>query len=326
MQVNPQIPPEWAPHRAMWTAYPAHRDWGAWQDEAREEVVALVRALSNGENMKVLAKPGEAWQDAHQALQEVAEVIEAPYGDIWLRDTGPIFNKDGSANRFRFNGWGGKFVYEGDEAVGGIIAARTGAKTIRHDFILEGGSVDFDGEGLCLTTKQCLLNPNRNEGWTAEIAELRLKEVFGITKLLWLDEGLAGDHTDGHIDNIARFVAPGKVVCQTPNGDDDPNAAVLKRIEATLRGMVDIDGKPLEVIAIPGPGLFQADGAVQAASHMNFIIGNKVVAVPEYNGRAKAAAEALTPLFPGRDVVALSARALVTGGGSFHCITQQQPE
>src|SRR5262249_49605507 len=161
--------PEWAPHQAIWTAFPAHRDWAAYQDEARDEVITMVKLLALGDTVKVLAKPGEAYEAARQALQECAEVIEAPYGDIWLRDTGPIYGFDAAgkpfAKRFRFNGWGGKFVYEGDEAVGGIIAARTETKALRHDFILEGGSVDVDGTGLCLTTKQCLLNDNRNKGW-----------------------------------------------------------------------------------------------------------------------------------------------------------------
>jgi agmatine deiminase len=323
------LPPEWAPHKAIWTAFPAHRDWASFQDEARDEVITMVRLLSAGDNVKVLAKPGEAYQIAHQAMQDFAEVIEAPYGDIWLRDTGPIYGFDDMgkpfAHRFRFNGWGGKFVYEGDEAVGGIIASRTATKTTRHDFILEGGSIDLDGTGLCLTTKQCLLNTNRNPGWTKEIAEQKLIEALGLKKILWLDEGLQGDHTDGHIDNIARFVAPGKVVCQTASGDSDPNIKTLKRIEDTLRAMTMLDGTPLEVVTVPSPGLVMIDDAVQAASHMNFIIGNKTVVVPGYNGLAVDACKALAPLFPGREVVHASASAIITGGGSFHCITQQQP-
>ncbi|HVY11946.1 MAG TPA: agmatine deiminase family protein, partial [Alphaproteobacteria bacterium] len=306
------IPPEWARHKAMWTAWPSAAD--LWLEDlapAREEVAAMIRALAEGEPVKVLAGSGEPLESAKEALRGVADVIEQPFGDIWLRDTAPIFSSPTQANLFRFNGWGEKYVLEGDDQVGERIAHFAGAKAVRHDFILEGGSVDMDGNGLCLTTRQCLLNPNRNKGWDQEKAEAALKTALGAQKILWLDEGLVGDHTDGHIDNIARFVAPGKVVCQSASGADDPNAAILKRIEESLRAMTDGQGKKLDVVTLPSPGLVTDDeGEVRAASHMNFIIGNTCVVVPAYNNRAEAAVAALKALFPGRKVVAHAATAI----------------
>jgi agmatine deiminase len=196
----------------------------------------------------------------------------------------------------------------------------------RHEFVLEGGAIEMDGEGTLLTTRQCLLNPNRNAHWTEEGAEVALKRALGVEKILWLDEGLLNDHTDGHIDNLARFVAPGKVVCQSPANRDDPNHDVLEEIALSLGGMRDAKGRKLEVIRIPSVGLLEdEDGDPTPASHMNFLIGNSTVVVPIYSGSGDDAVNALGPLFPDRKVIGLSSNAILTGGGSFHCITQQEP-
>ncbi len=324
------IPAEWAPHKAVWTAWPSAADlWGEDLDPARAEVAAMVRALADGgegERMRVLAHGREAEASAKLALGQSAEVLAAPFGDIWLRDTGPIFDAEGKAQGFRFNGWGGKYQLPHDEEVSARVALLAKADYKRHDFILEGGAIEMDGEGTLLTTRQCLLNPNRNAHWTEAAAEVELKRALGVEKVLWLDEGLANDHTDGHIDNLARFVAPGRVVCQTPFGEDDPNIDVLEEIALALAAMKDAKGRKLEVIRIPSPGpVLDEDGDATAASHMNFLIGNSVVVVPTYSASGAAAVEALTPLFPGRKIVGLNSRAILTGGGSFHCITQQEP-
>ncbi len=326
-------PPEWAPHKAIWTAWPAVQDyWPAPLHEARAEVAALVRALAaGGETVRLLAQGADALATARAACEGVAEIVDAPYGDIWLRDTGPIFGRDRDghavAHAFRVNGWGGKFVMDGDEKTGAAIARLSGALLARHDLVLEGGSLDMNGDGAALTTRQCLLNPNRNPGIAAARIEEELRTALGISDLLWLDEGLAGDHTDGHIDNIARFVGPGTVVCQHPSGPDDPNEKVLRVIEKSLRDMRLASGARLDVVAIPGPGRVEdEDGEPVPASHMNFLIGNGIVALPAYNDRAARAADALAPLFPGRRIVPLGSHAVLTGGGSFHCITQQEPQ
>jgi agmatine deiminase len=321
------IPAEWAPHAAIWTAWPSAADlWEADLEPARAEVAAMVKALANGDRMRVLANGTEAVLSARAALGAAAEVIDAPFGDIWLRDTGPIFDRSGGARAFTFNGWGGKYQLDHDDAVAARIAEAAGVRLARHGFILEGGAIEMDGEGTLLTTRQCLLNPNRNPGWTEAAAGAALAAALGIEKVLWLGDGLANDHTDGHIDNLARFVAPGRVVCQAPWGRDDPNAAVLDDIARALEAMIDAQGRRLEVVRIPSPGrVLDEDGEPIPASHMNFVIGNTTVPVPIYSDAGDDAVRALAPLFPGRTLIGLSATAILTGGGAFHCITQQQP-
>jgi agmatine deiminase len=289
----------------------------------------MIHALADGgkgDRVRVLAHGREAEATAKLALGKSAEVIPAAFGDIWFRDTGPIFTVGGKAHGFQFNGWGGKYQLPHDGEVGARIALAAGAEYKRHDFILEGGAIEMDGEGALITTRQCLLNPNRNPHWTEEGAEASLKKALGIEKVLWLDEGLMNDHTDGHVDNLARFVAPGRVVCQAPGGRSDPNHDVLEEIALSLAAMRDAQGRKLDVIRIPSPGIVaDEDGEIVPASHMNFIIGNSTVVVPVYSGTGDDAVNALAPLFPGRKVVGLSSHAILTGGGSFHCITQQEP-
>lgn len=323
------IPPEWARHRAIWTAWPSAADlWGEDLAPARAEVAAMVRGLwdeGRGDVMRVLANGREAEATAKLALGQSAEIIPAQFGDIWLRDTGPIFTREGAVV-FRFNGWGGKYVLPHDAEVADFVAHRAGARTKRFDFILEGGAIEMDGEGALITTRQCLLNPNRNADWDEAKAEAALKDALGVQKIVWIDEGLANDHTDGHIDNLARFVAPGRVVCQAPYGDDDPNAGVLDEIALLLAATTDARGRKLEVVRIPSPGLVaDEDGDTIPASHMNFLIGNSTVVVPIYSDSGDDAVNALGALFPNHRVVGLSSNAILTGGGSFHCITQQEP-
>jgi agmatine deiminase len=330
---NIVVPAEWADQTAIWTAWPA--DASEWNDDLaapRADVAKLVTTLADTNRVCVLVNGDEAATSALTALGSAAELVSAKYGDIWLRDTGPIFAYRGGkkvALRFQTNSWGGKYDLPDDATVGDRVAELAAAEILRFDFVLEGGAVDHDGEGTILATKQTLLNPNRN-GWSAEQAETALSG-FGTKKVIWVDEGLVGDHTDGHIDNIARFVAPGRVVCQAPAGQDDPNAAILDAIASRLADATDAAGRKLEVIRIPGAGLYHNTlGGVSPASHMNFIIGNGIVVVPVYGTPTQdAALGALSEVFPGRKVVGVSSRGLLgageAGGGSFHCITQQEP-
>jgi agmatine deiminase len=329
------IPAEWAPQRAIWTAWPANAgEWNGDLEASRRDVAAMVVALAEaGNTVRLLVSRAEAEAAARDALGNAAEIVTAQYGDIWLRDTGPIFarrNGAAVALRFKTNSWGGKFDLPGDETVGDDIARLAGAPVERFDFVLEGGAIEHDGQGTILTTRQTLLNPNRN-GWAKADAEAALSRALGAKTVIWIDEGLLNDHTDGHIDNIARFVAPGRVVCQAPAGEHDPNAVTLHAIAAALEGATDAQGRKLEVIRIPGVGLYRnALGEVSPASHMNFIIANGVVVVPIYGTETEVAAiEALQEAFPDRDVIGVPSRGLLgcgdAGGGSFHCITQQEP-
>lgn len=328
------VPSEWAPQKAIWTAWPANaEEWNGDLDAPRHDVAALVRALVPDNTVRVLVNGAEAEASARAALGSAAELVSARYGDIWLRDTGPIFARtsDGPvALRFKTNSWGGKYDLPDDATIGDDIARLAGAGVRRFDFVLEGGAIDHDGAGTMLTTRQTLLNLNRN-GWSKDEAEAALREALGARKIVWIDEGLLGDHTDGHIDNIARFVAPGRVVCQTPAGDNDPNAATLGAIALALEAATDAGGRRLDVVRIPGPGLYRnALGEISPASHMNFVIANGVVVVPVYGTPSQAAAlAALQAVFPNRRVVGVPSRGLLgcgdAGGGSFHCITQQEP-
>ncbi len=334
-EANLHPPAEWAPHSAIWTAWPA--DGELWLDDlapAQAEVAAMVRALAApgpdgrpGDRVKLLVHGPEAALSAKKAVGDQADIIEARYGDIWLRDTGPIFSSKDRCSLFTFNGWGGKYVLDHDDKVGAFVAHTAGAAAVRRDAVLEGGALDWDGEGTVLTTRECLLNDNRAPGMTEAKAEAFLRDALGMKRVIWIDRGLLNDHTDGHVDNIARFVAPGVVVCQAAAGANDPNADRLDEIAAQLSGQRDARGRLLQVIRIPSPGRVEdEDGDVVPASHMNFLIGNATVVVPTYGtASAKTAIEALKPLFPGRAVVGLSARHILTGGGAFHCITQQQP-
>ncbi|HEY2178020.1 MAG TPA: agmatine deiminase family protein [Caulobacteraceae bacterium] len=324
------VPAEWSTHKAMWVGFPSHESlWEENLGPAQAEVAAVAKALAGlgGEQVRLLVDGEAAQAGAEQLIDGFPniDIVAGRFGDVWLRDTGPIFLGPGEAAAFKFNGWGGKYILEGDEEVAALIAG--GASLTRHDFVLEGGALDHDGRGTALTTRACLTNPNRNRGWRDDDAEQALATALGVRKVLWLDHGLMNDHTDGHVDNLARFVAPGIVACPAAYGQDDPNAAVYDAAARALAGFTDADGQGLEVVRIPSPGrCMSPNHRVIPASHMNFIIANEAVVAPIYDARAGAwAVEALEVLFPRHKVVGLPSRALITGGGSFHCISVHEP-
>ncbi len=332
-----RIPAEWEDQAAIWTCWPsAHDLWQEDIDGARAEVGAMIKALITPHNgrknaIKLLVASDEAYQNATQLLPEEVEIFKIPFGDIWLRDTGPIFAKDENgeiALCFGFNGWGGKYILEHDDEVNSklVDAAKTRSKAI--DFILEGGSIDGNGAGVFLTTKQCLLNKNRNPNLSQSDIETIMVNDLGAKQILWLEDGLLNDHTDGHIDNIARFIGENTIICQSPFGDDDPNKDVLNKIYNDLCAMKNLDGQSFEIVRAPSPGLItNEDDEIIPASHMNFIIGNGAVVMPHYG--SKSTDEALRVLgdcFPNHKIIGINAMSVLTGGGSFHCITQQQPK
>ena len=318
--------PEWAPHEALWIGFPS--DASLWEDDlapAQAEVAAFAAAIhadGAGEHVWLVAADPASGETA-RALCPFARIIVEPFGDIWLRDTGPIILGTGSERRaqgFGFNGWGEKYELDGDDSIGERLATEAGLDYAKADWILEGGAIDGDGSGTFLTTEQCLLHPNRNPGFGKDEVLERLGKDLGATRIVWLGDGLINDHTDGHVDNIARFVAPGRVAIPEAV-EDDPNAPAYADAAETL---LDAD---LEVVAIPSPGLVERHGKTVPASYMNFTIGNACVVVPQYGAPSDAAAvEALQDIFPDRRVVGLRADHLLTGGGSFHCISQQVPK
>ncbi len=327
------FPAEWTPHEATLLAWPCAADlWTEHLAEAQSEWVALCRGIAEGDALRVLVPDATEEAAARAALGDVpATFLHIPFGDIWMRDIAPlILTNDGrrASAVFRFNGWGDKYVLPHDDQVSARTADALGFDRYSAPFVMEGGSVDVDGEGTVLTTRQCLLNPNRNPGRDAAQVEADLKDYLGATKTLWITEGLANDHTDGHVDTIARFVRPGLVMVMKPSGEDDPNAAVLDRIASELEGQTDAAGRALEVVRVPSPGrVLDEDGAVMPASYVNFYIGNRTVTVPQYGTPHDAAAlDAIAAAFPDRRTIGAPARAILAGGGAFHCITQQIPK
>ncbi len=330
------LPHETSPQAHLFTCWPS--DATLWEEDlepAQAEFATFLKAAiapsATGRtlNLTILAASGQAEASARQAFGNQARVVRAPFGDVWARDTGPVFlRRDGEAVavRFRFNGWGGKYELPGDDTIGGVIAKLAGAREEAVDLVAEGGALEFDGEGTLITTRQCLLNPNRNPGLGEAEVEARLKTALGVKKVLWVDEGLVADHTDGHIDNIVRFARPGVVVCQSPCGEDDPQADVLEAVARQLSRMTDARGRRLQVQRIPSPGRVDlGDGEVVPASHMNWVIGPRHLVVPVYGTPGGAAAiTALRRIFPDHEVVGASARAILTGGGAFHCVTCHQ--
>jgi agmatine deiminase len=334
-------PAEWTPHAATWVAWPSATDlWLENLAPAQDAFALMCAALADkdpftnvrrGEALQVLVPDDTSEAAAQAALGTLGVTFHrVPFGDIWLRDTAPIFVTSAdkvAAARFAFNGWGGKYVLEHDDAVATRVAELSGHASLVHPFILEGGSVEVDGEGTILTTRQCLLNPNRNASMDQGAIESALKASLGGEKVLWLGDGLLNDHTDGHVDTIARFVAPGVVCCMHADSDGDPNARVMDQIANDLAAMTDARGRRLGVVRIPSPGrILSADGHVLPASYVNFYIGNTTVVVPTYGSPSDGAAvRAIAALFPGRRTVGIDARAILSGGGAFHCITQQEP-
>nr|WP_315457913.1 agmatine deiminase family protein [uncultured Sphingorhabdus sp.] len=322
-----RMPAEWAPHERVWIGFPSSAEyWGAPLTRAQQQIASFANAVyaaGRGEEVHLIAGNAEAAGIAKDMVDAGVHIETRKIGDIWLRDTGCIIVKDSTrriARNFGFNGWGDRFDYPGDKTIGADLALAVGLEIKNCDWVLEGGSIDVDGEGLAATTMDCLLNPNRNPGLNKEAIETRLRDDLGIERLLWLGDGLANDHTDGHIDNLARFVGPNHLLIPQGSGPDDPNVAVFR--DARMRA----EAFGCRVTLMPSVGLFEQDDEAVPASYMNFYIGNAAVVVPVYGCKNdETAIETLSGLFPDREVVGISADAVLTGGGSFHCSSQQVP-
>ena len=320
-----RMPAEWERQDWIWIGFPAAQN--LWEEAllpAQQQIAEFANAIAaTGQQVCLVVRDEATEFRARELLQGDVRFEKHPYGDIWLRDIGPLSvigaSNDRQARLFNFNGWGGKYFLKGDEETGASLADRAGLPYVRADWVLEGGALDTDGTGLVVTTEQCLLNPNRNPGLSREEIEARLHRDLGFHRVLWLGDGLRGDHTDGHVDNLARFFAPGRIAIPRAS-DDDPNAGVYEDAAVRSRAF------GLEVVRVPSPGRTGAEGDIEPASYMNFVIANKVVVVPTYGSRHDSeAVEAIGALFPGRRTVGLRANAVLTGGGSFHCCSQQVP-
>lgn len=320
------LPPEWAPQERLWIGFPGDTaEWPAALPFAQEQTAAFASAVAaHGETAFLVARTVADAERARSLADAAAEIVQMPFGDVWLRDTGPIGVVDAQGHRalvdFDFNGWGGKFDMAGDQDIGARLAATTGLPCTHVSLIFEGGAIDTDGTGLFVTTEQCLLNPNRNPMLDRRQIETLLAGALALSSMLWLGEGLAHDHTDGHVDNLARFVAPGVLAVPQATTGDDPNAAIYADAAERARAF------GLEVALFPSVGRYEIDGEIAPASYMNFAITNGAVIVPQYGApNDEAALDALRPFFADRAIVGLPADAILRGGGSFHCMSQHLP-
>lgn len=320
-----RMPPEWAPQDWLWIGFPHDRDeWPGYLDRAQEQIAAFVNAVAeSGQEVRLLVRDAKNAARARELTSSAVRLEQRAYGDIWLRDTGPLVigNDDRRiAKRFGFNGWGGKYLMPGDETIGAEIACDAGLPVETADWVLEGGAIDGDGTGLVATTEQCLLNPNRNPHLSREDIEARLKSDLGFTRVLWLGEGLINDHTDGHVDNLARFVGPNRLAVPVATGPEDPNASIYADCRA--RAM----DAGVEVADIPSPGRIEREGRVEPASYANFAITSNLVVVPTFGStHDEDGVAAIAALFPDRDTIGLAGDAVLAGGGGFHCASQQMP-
>ncbi len=327
---NLHQPAEWERHKSTWTAWPASGEY--WLDQlssAQQEFSSLVKCIAQSEPVNVLVASEDLLPQARKHLSHSNITLHVlPYGDIWLRDTGPVFVKSNEGIKaccYSFNGWGKKYIMPFDDEVSRRMATLTGYPTVDFPLVFEGGSIDVNGNGWGLTTRECLLNANRNPNLQKEEIVEYLKQSLGVKELIWLDRGLLNDHTDGHIDNIARFVGERRIVCMHASGTDDPNEDVFDEHYKVLTEYSDKMG--FEVLRIPSPGrVVDEEGVIIPASHMNFYITNHVVVVPVYGTPYDdAAVQSLASLFPDRKTIGLRSNHIISGGGSFHCITQQEP-
>jgi len=320
-----RMPPEWHPQQWLWVGFPHFaEEWPGHFERAQEQIAAFASAVAtSGLEVRLIVRD-EANRARAEALCSGKVKLEVRrFGDVWLRDTGPLVVARGGRNvakRFGFNGWGGKYLMDGDQEIGAELAHDAGLQVETADWVLEGGALDGDGTGLVATTEQCLLNPNRNPALSRAQIEARLERDLGFNRVLWLGDGLINDHTDGHVDNLARFVAPGVLALPRVTGADDPNAAIYAdaKTRAAAFGVA--------VREVPSPGRIEIDGRIEPASYMNFAVTTSLVVVPIYGSPHDAdGVAAIAELFPDRATVGIMADAVLGGGGSFHCASQQMP-
>ncbi|PEQ12282.1 agmatine deiminase [Novosphingobium sp. PC22D] len=322
----PHFPPEWAPQDWIWIGFPHDPvEWPGFLEAAQVQIAAFASAVAeSGQEARLIVRDAANAARARSLASAKVVIEERRYGDVWLRDTGPLvlLDDDGArhAQRFGFNGWGGKYLMDGDQEIGAELAASAGLSCATSDWILEGGAIDNDGAGLVVTTEQCLLNPNRNPELSRGEIEARLMRDLGFARVLWLGDGLINDHTDGHVDNLARFVAPGTLALPRATGADDPNAAIYADASARARAA------GITVREVPSPGRVETGGRIEPASYMNFAVTTHLVVVPTYGTPHDAdGVAAIAGLFPDRETIGLRADAVLAGGGSFHCASQQMP-
>ncbi|MEP2828304.1 agmatine deiminase family protein [Parvibaculum sp.] len=328
------MPAEWEPHERCWMQWPSRTEvWGDRLPQTYAAYAQVARAIAAFEPVSMVCRPEDEAQ-VRLACGRGIETVPLPIDDSWCRDSGPIFLIDGkghaAGSQWRFNAWGNAYHgYENDAAVAGLILDRLGMRKYSNNMVLEGGAISADGYGTLLTTEECLLNDNRNPGMTRQQIEETLALTLGVARIIWLDRGLEDDETSGHVDMIASFAGEGRVLLHKPEDRRDPNYARMQDNKQRLEAAKDARGRALEVIEIPQPQrqFKREDGRRLCTSYVNSYIANGAVIMPTYDDpNDDVAAGIMAEAFPGRKIETVPALEIAIGGGSIHCITQQQPK
>ena len=340
-----RMPAEWERHESVWLSWPCNTETFPGRiEEVERTYCTVIAALAGGERIDLLVRDARMRRRVEELLERAGGVVGAvadagavhyhlyDYGDVWFRDYGPTFLVNAEGKRLAmvdwlFNAWGGKYEeLIQDTSIPAFMNRSLSLPLFTPSIVLEGGSIDVNGAGTLLTTEECLLNRNRNPSLTREEIEERLRDYLGVRKIIWLKSGIGGDDTDGHIDDIARFVAPSTVLCAYEANESDENHAPLRENYEILLRATDQDGRGVEVKKVPMPPAIRSEGRRLPASYTNFYIGNRAVLVPLFGCDTDEEALAIIgPLFPGREIVGIDCRDLVFGCGALHCISQQQP-
>lgn len=333
-----RMPAEWEPHEATWLSWPHNLEtWPEKLEAAEDGFAAIVAALEGSEEVRILAGDDLVEASARRAFERNAasdshvRFFRVPTNDAWIRDHGPIFvlDREGrlAITDWKYNAWGGKYPpWDLDDAVPARLADLLDVPAHRPGMILEGGSIEVNGSGTLLTTESCLLNPNRNPRLGRDDIEEQLRAFLGATNVLWLGEGVSGDDTDGHVDDLARFIGPSTAVTVVEDDPADPNHAPLKANLDKLRAMTDETGRRLQIVTLPMPRpVFDGSNRLPA-SYANYYVANRVVLVPVFGDpKDETACQTIASFFPTRRVVPIRSTALLAGLGAVHCLTQQQP-
>ena len=328
------MPAEWAPHSGCWMGWPARESiWHGHIEAARDDYARVGQAIARFEPLTMLAAPEHA-ADAALRCGSTVRVVAAPLDDSWLRDSGPTFLLDAAGKRaaaaFTFNAWGEKCrPFDKDAALGARIAGLVSAPAFSSDLVVEGGGFLSDGEGTLITAESCVLNPNRNPGWTRAQADAELRAMLGMKKIIWLPGDLTDNATDGHVDGYVAFFKPGAVLLEEVADPADPRFPIMAENRRVLETETDARGRRFELVPIAeAPRSAVPEGEeIYCRSYVNFYLANGAVIAPAYGiAEDAAAAGTLRRAYPDRQVVCLELRDLFRGGGGIHCITQQEPQ
>jgi agmatine deiminase len=332
------MPAEWEKHDAVWLAWPHDpTTFPSRVERAEEAYVQIVKRIHEGECVNLFVKDDDTQKKAASLFEKEnidltkVNFFQFNYADVWFRDYGPTFLVNEKCElamvHWIFNSWGEKYdELLRDRQIPRVINQKMQIPRFEPGIVLEGGSIEVNGKGTVLTTEQCLLNKNRNPNLNKQQIENYLKDYLGVTNIVWLKEGILGDDTDGHVDDLARFVNPTTVVCVFEEDKEDFNYSVLKENYEILIQSIDQNGKKFKIIKLPMPGTVEGEGMRLPASYANFYVGNKTVLVPIFGCKNdKIALRILQEQFPNRRIVGINCSDIVVGLGTIHCITQQQP-